>query len=142
MKLTGKTFAIGGAAVAILGVGYYLVLPDAMAAVKVYPLDGKITWVDYDTREASLEFKHPRTGTLREMTKEIPEDCEILIDGQAASFADLRVGDEVLVQGKWNRRTKEIHILSVTLVERPLAAPEPSEPSESSAPAPEAAAVE
>lgn len=127
MKKRDKIIIVAVAAVVILAVVGYMVLPNFIASMIPRQLEGKIVWIDYDTREMSLEFIHPRSGTLREFTHAIPEDCEIRVDDEAVELSDLRVGDEVVVEGMHNRRTKEIRVLSITVLERPSAESEPAE---------------
>lgn len=127
-----KTIVMVVAALVIIALGCYLLLPGAAEAGRIQMLDGQITWLDYETREVSLEFIHPRSGKLREFTHAVPEECAILIEGEVAKLTDLRAGDQVLVEGMRDRGTKAIRVLTITLVERPLAE---SEPADESAPA-------
>lgn len=102
-----------GGAVVVLSAGVLVALPDIVALLKTYEIHGTITWIDYGRREASLEFKHPRSGLLRETTRPVPPDCPITLGGSPGRLEDLRVGDRVTVRGKWNRRTKEVRILAI-----------------------------
>lgn len=63
--------------------------------------EGKIVWIDHETRIASLEFIHPN-GRVSEISGEIVPDCDIRINGEPATIDDLRVGDEGRVRGRYH----------------------------------------
>lgn len=89
------TALIGVAVLATAGLGYaYRELRP-----KVHTVEGTIVQLDPESRRATIEIRHPRTGQLIDVRGEVPADCEIHIDGQPASLADLKLGERARVQG-------------------------------------------
>lgn len=59
-----------------------------------------ITQIDAARRTGEVEFVHPKSGqTMRVTANYIPPECEITINGEPATLADVRVGDTVAVHG-------------------------------------------
>ena len=59
-----------------------------------------VTKLDAAKRSGEIEFVHPKSGQAMTVTaKEIPADCQISINGNPATLADVRVGDTVGVRG-------------------------------------------
>lgn len=80
---------------------------------KTYIIDGTITWLDPAQHQASLQFISPRKGELRDMTIDVPADCEILLHGKPAAIGDLKVGDRAVAKVSWRKATKETRLLRV-----------------------------
>lgn len=59
-----------------------------------------ITKLNTATRSGEIEFIHPKSGRTQKVSAQhIPEDCEVLINGQPAELSDVQVGDTVAVRG-------------------------------------------
>jgi hypothetical protein len=111
-----KTGLILGGIGVVVCVGLVRVLPDLLVQVRDYRMEGRITAIDYGTREASVEFRHPRSGYLQEVTRPVPTDCPITVQGTPAGLEVIKVGDRVNVRGEWDRRTKRVRILAIDVV--------------------------
>lgn len=97
----------------LLIVGVFWSYQAIYARLSVFEVDGKITQIDAAKRTASLEFKSPRDGTQREVNCEVPEDCELMIDGEPASVGEFRVGDKARVKARWDKKNKQVVPMSV-----------------------------
>lgn len=78
---------------------------------RVRELEGRIERIDVATRQAALELRHPRTGTLIRASGAVEADCVIEIDGRNAELAELRPGDRIRV-------TVEFHPIGGQIVVR------------------------
>ena len=74
-----------------------------------------ITFLDASRDHAVIECDHPLRGTKVEQPINIPESCEISINGEPATLADLKIGDEGIGRGVWNRETKSVDPLSLAV---------------------------
>jgi hypothetical protein len=70
-------------------------------------INATITWIDPQARRATVEAVIPWSGNLKEVTADVPPDCKITINGEAATMSDLIPGDKVRIKGTYNGRTKE-----------------------------------
>ncbi len=64
---------------------------------RVRELEGRIERLDVATRQATLEFRHPRTGAVIRAAGTVEPDCRIEIDGRGATLDELQPGDHVRV---------------------------------------------
>ncbi len=117
MKPLHKKLIVAGVVVVAIIIAAATLLPGIIARMP-REIEGTITWIDADTREASLEYLHPRKGTRKNMTQVMPEDIPITIDEQPAKLEDFHVGDRVLVRFTWDKAAGELNPLAVTLIER------------------------
>ena len=101
-KRTARNMAVGG--VVIIAVS--LLVWVRLSASSVEEGTGSIIALDLAERRASLEVVNPSTGKTRQYDGSIPPECEIMINGKAATLADLRVGDSVRVRASLERRSK------------------------------------
>lgn len=76
-------------------------------------VEGTVTWVDAENREASLEFVNPLNGELMEKKADVPEECELKLNGQPAELSDFRAGDQAEIKVLFLRKEKKIIPLSV-----------------------------
>ena len=60
---------------------------------------GRITAVDAKSRMMSLEYIHRRNGRRYVIASQVPEDCEIRIEGRAARLDELQAGMEISAAG-------------------------------------------
>jgi hypothetical protein len=58
-----------------------------------------VTAVNPEQRTAEIEFTHPRSGRLIRLKGTLAPAGQLLIDGEPAPLAELRVGDRVAVRG-------------------------------------------
>lgn len=101
-KSPGKRIVIVAAGVVVaivLGVG----VVRYVTAGQVHTIYGTITRIDVQTRKASIEYVHPKTGRTLQIDGTVPRDCDIQIDGEPASLSDLRVGEQAEVEGTIHR---------------------------------------
>lgn len=96
-------------AVVLIGLGAALVVAVVWRVVlwtqpREYELKSAVvTQLDVQARSGEIQFVHPKSGrTMLVAADHIPEDCEILINGQRATLADVHVGDTVAVRGLVN----------------------------------------
>jgi hypothetical protein len=66
---------------------------------KLRTISGRITSIDTNSRTASLEFVHPKTGETLRLHGQVPLDCDIRIDDRPATLAELQPGERVEVEG-------------------------------------------
>lgn len=66
---------------------------------RVVTVQGTVGTIDLVNRSAALQIVHPKTGQLIEIPGSVPDNCEITIDGQPATLADVRSGEMVTVNG-------------------------------------------
>ena len=96
-----KTIVAVGALVVVatlaVAVTYRLLRED------VRTITGTITRIDLETRTASIEFVHRKTGRTLRIDGTVPPDCDIRIDGRPARLSDLKVGQHTTVQGTIHR---------------------------------------
>lgn len=90
-------------------------------------VEGTVTWVDADQRKASIEFIADWDNERKEKTATVPEDCEILLNGEPADLAQIRAGDQASVKAIYYRKTKELELLEVK-VTRPESPTSPTRP--------------
>lgn len=71
---------------------------------EVRTITGTVARIDLQTRIASIELVHPKTGRRLQIDGAVPPDCDIRIDGKSARLSDLRVGEQATVEGviHWN----------------------------------------
>ncbi len=86
-------------------------------------VDGTITWLDPEAREASFEFVVPWKGEFMELRTPVPDDCEIAIGEASAAMAELRPGDKAKITATFNKARKQI--IPVKVVVNPETRPEP-----------------
>lgn len=93
----------------LVGLGVVLVIAVVWRVVlwtqpREYELKSAVvTRLDVPGRSGEIQFVHPKSGrTMFVAADHIPEDCEILINGERATLADVRVGDTVAVRGLVN----------------------------------------
>lgn len=80
-------------------------------------IDGRIVELDANARTASLEIVHPKSGQLIVVDGKAGPQCEVTVDGKAASLDDLRIGDRAHVRA---RITPDMHITALAVhVTRP-----------------------
>ncbi len=92
--------------VGIIGVVVVLAIATQVRKGKsktIRQIEGKITAVDVVTRTASIEFVHPKSGQVHEISSYVPPNCEIMIDGQPGEMADIQVGEMVRAEGAIGR---------------------------------------
>ncbi|HSW46813.1 MAG TPA: hypothetical protein VLM89_14730 [Phycisphaerae bacterium] len=70
------------------------------AASTVVTVPGKIVEFDPVARTATFEFIRPKTGEVTRLSGDVPEDCEIQIDGRPAGLADVKVGDAATITAR------------------------------------------
>ncbi len=88
----------------------------------------RITKLDSATRTADIEFLHPKSGTDIKLHGTAAPDCEILINDQPATFADLRVGDVATLKGVYSGskvEAKSVHVRRGTAQSRPASSTAP-----------------
>ncbi len=90
----------------VIGAGAVLVAAGVWRAVvwaqpRAYELKSAVvTRLDVSARSGEIQFVHPKSGrTTYVGADRIPEDCEIRINGESATLADVQVGDTVAVRG-------------------------------------------
>lgn len=87
-----------------------------------------ITRIDPARRSGEVEFIHPKSGQLTIVAAEnIPEDCEIEIDGHPATVDDVRVGDTVAITGMFYPQNqsavpRSIHVTRMNAATQPTSA--------------------
>ncbi len=108
-----KTTKIGlglAGAIVIAAAGYFLIMHP-----RTYVVDGTITWLNMDLRQAGMQFKHPTKGLLRDKVVTIPPDCQIALNDRPAKLEDVHVGDRAVVTACYRRATKEYRLVSVAV---------------------------
>jgi hypothetical protein len=108
-----KTVLVVVVAVAVLG--GLTVAQSLLSGPREEGVDGTITYVDPETRTATLEFISPRNGKQMEMKGTVPPECEILLNGMPAKMEDIKAGDKAHVTARWDKKTKEAVPLKVTV---------------------------
>jgi hypothetical protein len=88
--------ALVGVAALIVGGLYYA---QRMLSTRVRTVEGTLVQLDPAAHRAAIEIRHPKTGQLISIRGDVPAECDIRIDGRAATLADLRLGERVRVQG-------------------------------------------
>jgi hypothetical protein len=90
-----------------------VVAPGLISKYKTRAIQGTVTWVDHSTRQASLEITNPHDGRRVEISGSVPEECVITINGRPGSLQDLAAGDRALVEGTWNKQSKQVKAFRV-----------------------------
>lgn len=80
-------------------------------------VEGTITKLDLETRTASLEIMHPKTGKPIEIEGEVAVDCLILRDGQQITMADLSPGEVISASGLLYPMSRRIVATKVEVVD-------------------------
>jgi hypothetical protein len=107
------TIGIVIAAVAIMiiyGIVQYMFRP------RIVEVTGTITHVVPEERKASFEFEW--RGDMMEKTAEVPEDCELLLNGEPVEMKAFRAGDQAEVKIKFWPRTRKFKALSVNVTRK------------------------
>jgi hypothetical protein len=97
-KTTKKALAIGAVLIVILAVAGWQLRKSQ--GPRVRELAGAtLTMIDAAKGSAEIEFVHPKSGRKLKLTGTMAPGCQILIDGQPAQLADVRVGDVADLKG-------------------------------------------
>ncbi len=99
------------AALVVLGWLYYRESTQAVHR----SISGTVTAIDTSTRRVSIRVVHPKTGQQIELTGEVPNECQILIDGKSSTLADVRVGDIADAEGVLTKANQRIVANHVTI---------------------------
>lgn len=110
------------AVVVAVAVGYFIFVN----MPRVFDVEGTITWIDPEKNEASIEFLASWSGKIHEITGRVPTDCEILLNGEPATLADLEAGDSAKVKAEYVRKTKTIRPLRVQVTRPAGSTPTPA----------------
>lgn len=86
---------VGLSAIAFLGVRYAM----KQAASRVSDTSGTIIAIDPVARTGEVEIIHPKSGRPVKIAGKVADDCDIRVNGTAATLADVHVGDKVKVTG-------------------------------------------
>lgn len=100
--------SFGGKAliVILLVVGVAVVVP-MFRGPELHEVRGTITNIDLTARRATLRYVDPATGTVREVTGDVPESCGITVNGKPAELSDLTVGDVAKAQALIEDRERD-----------------------------------
>jgi len=63
-------------------------------------VEGAVTFVDAASRRERLKYQDPKSGAAIELSGEVPPDRTIMINGEPATLADVRVGDHGRAKGQ------------------------------------------
>ncbi len=94
--------------VVVFVAGLALVTRLANPDIRVFVVEGTITWLNAAERKMSIQYTSPRKRKLREKTADVPEDCEIILDGKPASLGDLKAGDLIELKVEYQKSTKKL----------------------------------
>ncbi len=103
-----KALAVAGLCLVLLGAVGWEVM--RWARPRTYELKSAVvTRLDARARSGEIRFVHPKSGRSMHIAAQyIPEGCEILVNGERAALADVRVGDTVSVRGLVNPLTHRV----------------------------------
>lgn len=98
-KPTRKRLLIATGGIVVILAAVCIVVALCVPHEQVRTVIGTITHINLATRTATIEFIHPKSGRTLAIDGTAPPDCDIRIDGQPAQLTDLRIGEEVEVEG-------------------------------------------
>jgi len=98
-QTTKKVLVVGIIVVVVAGVASWRAVRRRPAPRTREITGATIRTLDVARQMAEVEFAHPKTGRRIRLTGTLAPGCEILVDGQPATLADLQVGDLVDVRG-------------------------------------------
>lgn len=114
--------------VAVIGVAIVVVVGTQYRKTRTKSLhqtQGTILSIDVASRQATIEFVHPKSGQRFQLAGDVPADCNIHIDGKPATLADLKVGEQVRVEGTVGR-DKHVVAKSVWVTRAPTTTSAPT----------------
>jgi hypothetical protein len=132
-----KHLIVGLVIVAAVGItGWEIFRPGEPPRVR--ELTGaEITALDPAAGSAEIEFAHPKTGKLMRLHGTVGEECEILLNGEPVTVADLQVGDTVDVRGRIHQSFTDVTVEALWVsARREVASSAPEADSETSPPTP------
>jgi hypothetical protein len=88
-------------------------------------IQGTITSIDVASHMAAIEFVHPKSGQRFQLSGRVPPTCDIRINGEPATLADLKVGEQVRVEGSIDS-SKRVVAKSVWVTRAPAPASAPA----------------
>ena len=96
---TKKGLILAALAIVVLAMIVWQILRRVPQARVRELANATITKLDPAKGVAEIEFVHPKSGREMKLTGSLAENCQIFINDQPATFAELRVGDKISVRG-------------------------------------------
>ena len=60
---------------------------------------GTILSIDVAERTGQIQYVHPKTGEVYELSGRVPAECKIVVDGKPGTLDDLKAGDKIQAEG-------------------------------------------
>lgn len=98
-----NTPIVVGVIVILVAAGIWYATSDGKRS-KIIEAEGRVTFVDYEARQAEIELPDPKRPQPMTIEGEVPADCKFTMNGKPATLEDVRVGDKVRVKAslsKW-----------------------------------------
>jgi|GEM_PF-3480042 hypothetical protein len=119
-----KALVVGIIVVVVAGVASWRAVSRRPAPRTREIAGATIRMLDVARQTAEVEFAHPKTGRRIRLTGTLAPGCEILVDGQPATLADLRVGDLADVHGTvypdYSVQADRVRVYRAATVTRPV----------------------
>jgi hypothetical protein len=66
----------------------------------LHEVEAVVTYIDPATRTLGVQIPDPHRDATLDVSGEVPADCEITINDESATLADLRAGDQARIWGR------------------------------------------
>lgn len=87
-------------AVGVVGVLLLAALANRPSGTRVKEVDAVLTYVDPATRTLAVKITDPSSNAPLELSGEVPADCDIRVNDDTATLADLHAGDKARIRAR------------------------------------------